>query len=56
MIIPYTKGHGLSQTEANYSKWIYGHLMNFAMKQTPVKDWEQPRVLYLHKLLLDQIH
>ena len=39
---PYTKGHGLSQTEANYSKWIYGHLMNFAMKQTPVKDWEQP--------------
>ena len=39
---PYTKGHGLSQTEANYSKWIYGHLMNYAMKQTPVKDWEQP--------------
>ena len=39
---PYTKGHGLSQTEANYSKWIYAHLMNFAMKQTPVKDWEQP--------------
>ena len=39
---PYTKGHGLSQTEANYSKWIYDHLMNFAMKQTPVKDWEQP--------------
>ena len=39
---PYTKGHGLSQTEANYSKWIYGHLMNFVMKQTPVKDWEQP--------------
>ena len=39
---PYTKGNGLSQTEANYSKWIYGHLMNFAMKQTPVKDWEQP--------------
>ena len=39
---PYTKGHGLSQTEANYSKWIYGHLMNFAMKLAPVKDWEQP--------------
>lgn len=39
---PYAKGHGLSQTESNYSKWIYAHLMNFAMKQTPVKDWEQP--------------
>ena len=39
---PYVKGHGLSLTESNYSKWIYGHLMNFAMKQTPVKDWEQP--------------
>ena len=39
---PYTKGHGLYETESNYSKWIYAYLMNFAMRQTPIKDWEQP--------------
>ena len=39
---PYTAGSGLTLTEQAYSKWIYGHLMNYAMKQTPVKDWEQP--------------
>ena len=49
---PYTKGHGLSQTEANYSKWIYGHLMNFAMKQTPVKDWEQPSSVVSSKIVV----
>ena len=37
---PYTAGSGLTLTEQAYSKWIYGHLMNYAMKQTPVKDWE----------------
>ena len=39
---PYTAGSGLTLTEQAYSKWIYAHLMNYAMKQTPVKDWEQP--------------
>ena len=49
---PYTKGHGLSITESNYSKWIYSHLMNFAMKQTSAKDWEQPSSVVSSKIVV----